>query len=198
MTGRPAHGLSARVIRSACSDASPTDFYSVGAERGRPRTEVRHAWSQMRRQGTACTKVVLQSRVRIWRWYVVGYAVILPGRWWCRTWTFLLVSGFCSSACCLFPCLVPSSLRGRWFLAFSVRRVPSPPWEGAVLVLSVLRLFVVLVYFAVEEFFLLSSVRLVYGATWTSTISSWILYLGRFRCIFRVAGCPPGGEICRM
>ena len=25
-----------------------------------------------------------------------------------------------------------------------------------------------------------------------------LLYLGRFRGIFRVAGCPPGGEICRM
>ena len=128
-----------------------------------------HGLKCVDREGTACTKVVLQSRVRIWRWYVVGYAVILPARWWCCAWTFLLISGFCSSACCLFPCLVLSSLRGRWFLAFSVRRVPSPPWEGAVLVLSVLRLFVVLVYFAVEEFFLLCLVLL-------SLLCSCLLY----------------------
>ena len=44
---------------------------------------------------------------------------------------------------------------GSLVAGFSVRRVSSPPGEGAVLVLSVLRLFVVLVYFAVEEFFLL-------------------------------------------
>ena len=33
---------------------SPTDFYSVGAERGRPWTEVRRAWSYMRRQERDC------------------------------------------------------------------------------------------------------------------------------------------------
>ena len=43
---------------------SPTDFYSVGAERGRPRTEVRHARSLcIAREGIACTKVVPRSRV---------------------------------------------------------------------------------------------------------------------------------------
>ena len=51
------------------------------------------------KEGTACTKVVLQSRVRIWRWYVVGYAVVLPGRWWCSAWAFSLFSVFFSSAC---------------------------------------------------------------------------------------------------
>ena len=33
---------------------SPTDFYSVGAERGRPRTEVRHARSFVFSQGRDC------------------------------------------------------------------------------------------------------------------------------------------------
>ena len=118
-----------------------------------------------------------------------------------RSWTSSLVSGFCSSACCLSPCLDPPSLWGRWLLAFSVRRVSSPPGEGDVLVLSVLRFFVVLVGLAVEEFFLLSSVRL-------SLLFSWLWYdldfddffldsvFGPFCGIFRVAGYPPGGEIC--
>ena len=43
---------------------SPTDFYSVGAERGRPRTEIRRAWSLcLVREGIACAKVVPRSRV---------------------------------------------------------------------------------------------------------------------------------------
>ena len=54
----------------------------------------------------------------------------------------------------------PLVLRGRLLLAFSVRRVPSLPWEGAVVVLSVSRLFVDLVFFPVEEFFFLCLVLL--------------------------------------
>ena len=98
------------------------------------------------REGTACTKVVLQARagavVRRWlrnyssRALVATYVDLLTGLW-------LFVSLF-----------GPLVLWGRWLLAFSVRRVPSLPWEGAVVVLSVSWLFVVLVFFPVEEFFL--------------------------------------------
>ena len=54
----------------------------------------------------------------------------------------------------------PLVLWGRLLLAFSVHRVPSLPWEGAVVVLSVSRLFVDLVFFPVEEFFFLCLVLL--------------------------------------
>ena len=131
---------------------SPADFYSVGAERGRPqdRSQACMVSKCVDKEGTACTKVVLQSRVRIWRWYVVGHAVILPGRWWCRTWTFLLVSGFCSSACCfvsLFGPLVFGGVVGFWPSPSVASRRPlgrAPCW------------------------FFLSS-----GSSWSSCISLW-------------------------
>ena len=58
---------------------SPTDFYSVGAERGRAWTEVRCAWSKMHRQGR---DGVHQSCAAVPSAYLglVAYAVILPGR----------------------------------------------------------------------------------------------------------------------
>ena len=145
-------------------------------------------------KGTACTKVVLQSPVRIRRWYDVGYAVILPRRRF-RAWTSSLVSGFCSSACCLSPCLVPSSLWSRWLLASPSVASRRPPGVGAVLVLSVLRFFVVLVDLAVEEFFLLSSVLLsLFGSCFWFYLDFDVFLLdsvfGPFYCIFPSCGVP--------
>ena len=71
-----------------CSDAvqekrrsSPTDFFSVGAERGRAWTEVRRAWSYMGRQGRdcmhqSCAAVTSAYSTVVRRWC---YAVILSG-----------------------------------------------------------------------------------------------------------------------
>ena len=58
--GRPTHcrrvsfGAPALMRHKEKRRCSPTDFYSVGAERGRPWTEVRRAWSCMRREGRDC------------------------------------------------------------------------------------------------------------------------------------------------
>ena len=73
---------------------SPTDFYSVGAERGRPWTEVRRAWSYMRRQGRDCVHQscaavpsAYLAVVRRWlcsyssRALVVPYVDLLTGLW---------------------------------------------------------------------------------------------------------------------
>ena len=67
---------------------SPTDFYSVGAERGRAWTELRCARSLcLAREGTACTKVVLQSRVLFRDVVVVG---VCYSPWW----TFAKLDGY--------------------------------------------------------------------------------------------------------
>ena len=153
------------------------------------------------REGTACTKVVLQSRVRIRRWYDVGYPVFLPGRWWCRTWSFLLFSDFCSSACgrvspfgslAFLDSFVAGLLRRShlvaprgapsWFWLSSC--TSSCSWLGSASSLLA------------EDF--CRSWALVSSSTWSSSISSSSLYFGRFCGIFRVAGCPLGGEICGM
>ena len=68
-----------------------------GADVPGPKSGV-HGLAYLVREGTACTKVLLQSRVLLWRWFDDGCAVFLPGRWY-RTWTCSLVSSFCSSAC---------------------------------------------------------------------------------------------------
>ena len=71
---------------------SPTDFYSVGAERGRPWTEVRRAWSYMRRQGRdgvhqSCAAVpsaffgIGGLRCYSSRALVVPYVDLLAGLW---------------------------------------------------------------------------------------------------------------------
>ena len=129
------------------------------------------------REGTACTKVVLQSRVRIQRWYDVGFAVILPRRRF-RSWTSLLLSGFCFSACSccfLFVSLV-------FWMLFVARRL------GVEFVLCGL-LFLVL---AVEERFLLARwgfrrsllFSLVHPGLRRS--SRKFLYLGRFTAFFEL------------
>ena len=162
-----------------------------------------HGLTCVGREGTACTNVVLQSRVRIRRWYDVGSAVFLAGRLGFRTFRLDLLAGL---RLLLFDLLfvslfVPSSLWGRWLLAFSDRRVSSHPGERAVLVLPVLRFFVV---FAVGEFFLLSPIRLsLLGSCFFGfelDFGDFLLgsVFGPFYGIFRVAECPPGGEFCGM
>ena len=77
---------------------SPTDFYSVGAERGRPRTEVRRARSLcLAREGTVCTKVVLQSRVRIGLWWLKQLHFLAAWGYWSSTSS--RSSSRCTSAC---------------------------------------------------------------------------------------------------
>ena len=98
---------------------------------------------------------------------------------------------------------IPSSLWGRWLPAFSVRRVSSPPGEGAVLVLSVLQFFVLYLVLAVEGRFLLSSalLSLLGSCLWYNLDFDDFLMVsvfGPFCGILRVAGCPPGGENCGM
>ena len=108
------------------------------------------------KEGTACTKVVLQSRVRIWRWYVVGYAVILPGRWWCSACAFSLFSVFFSSACGWLSPLGALVFFVGLFVAGLLRRTRLvAPRESAELVLVVLLFFVLLLVLAAEERFLL-------------------------------------------
>ena len=115
------------------------------------------------------------------------------GRRRCRALAFSLFSVFCSSACSggfLFGSLV------FWVLLVAGRLSP-PPGEGVEFVLCGL-LFLVL---AVEERVLLglpSLLALFSGSPWTSSIFSQFLYFGRFRGIFHVAGCSPGGEIRGM
>ena len=106
------------------------------------------------------------------------------------------------------PRVVLPSWWSRWLPAFCVGRVSSPTGEGTLQVLALLPFFVLLLVLAVEgsflRFFCLCS-ALVCGATWTSTISSWTMYLGRFaalselrsaRQVERFAVCSSG--ICRQ
>ena len=69
-----------------CSDAvqekrrcSPTDFYSVGAERGRAWTELRCAWSYLPSQGRGCKHQSCAANPSDYS-ALVAYAVALPGR----------------------------------------------------------------------------------------------------------------------
>ena len=172
---------------------SSTDFYSVGAERGRPWTEVRRAWSYMRRQGRDCVHQscaavpsAYLAVVRRWlcsyssRALVVPYVDLLAGLWlllfgllFVSLFGHLVFEGSLVSG--LFrPSRPVAPLGGRRAGSFCPPAVRGP------------------------RVFRCGGWALVYGTTWTSAISSWILYLGRCRGIFRVAGCPPGGEICRM
>ena len=163
------------------------------AGRGRAWTEIRRAWSWMLGQGRDC---VHQSCAA-----VPSACMTVIRRWLC-SYSFRaqvpcvdLLAG-CSSR--LSPCLVPSSLWVRWLPAFSVRRVSSFPGEGALLVLSVLRFFVLLVVLAVDGRFLLSllgscpSYDLDFGDFFIDSV------FGLFCGIFRVAECPLGGAICGM
>ena len=114
-----------------------------------------HGLTCVGREGTACTKVVLQSRVRIRRWYHVGYAVILPGRWWCRPWTFSLFSVFCPSACGWVSPFGPLVFVGSFVPGFLRRSRLVASRGSAELVLVVLLFFVLLLVLAAEERFLL-------------------------------------------
>ena len=104
---------------------SPTDFYSVGAERGRAWTELRCARSLcLAREGTACTKVVLQSRVlfrvTLWLW---AFA-IRP------SWTFAKLDGYVLAevTSLLFDVWVVFC----WFLGGGSRVAPSLPLSRGV------------------------------------------------------------------
>ena len=130
---------------------SPTDFYSVGAERGRAWTELRCARSLcLAREGTACTKVVLQSRVLFRDVVVVG---VCYSPWW----TFAKLDGY-----------VLAEVTSLLFDVFC--------W-----------LFLVLLVFLAFP-----------GFCCSFSIVLSVDLCCRFRGIFRVARCPPGGEFCPM
>ena len=100
------------------------------------------------REGTACTKVVLQSRVRIWHWWLAlllfqgVFAVLCPVLFgW---WTFSPLVGvspcsFCRSLLSLFPVVLAALLL---FFSWLSRWFRGRPGRAAVLVSSVSATFV--------------------------------------------------------
>ena len=170
----------------------------LGVERSAdvPGPNVRGAWSLcLVREETASTKVVLWSRVLVLRGIDEGFAAYFS---WLRAESFVneldlrLVSagGSCRRAGRA-PC-VPFCVTRFFVLLVALSRegfVPLSLW-GLVpgsLVGSRGRPGFVVSPVVFEE--LVHGVFVDFAEVW---------YLGRFRGIFRVAACPPGGEICGM
>ena len=187
----------------------------LGADVPGPKSGV-HGLICLGREGTACNKAVQQSRVLIGRWHAGGHRS-------CSSWDAFGSSGFpsrgspssgalrlllgCFSHCLGFSVFVLGVVCVCWS-DWSAPSRPRPV-EGVLSFLACVRVrpflvcaFFVLVLHVYWGVLSLLGPLVSSGSRWTFAVfshySTWLRIWAVFRGIFRVAGYPPGGEICGM